>query len=346
MGLGFDIATEYTLPEILRTKAPDGSHMSAIDTLSGKYPLIEEGYWLPANDDTSHEYLRTTQEPTGNLVRLNEGAAFEAAGTTPVREFLARMESNLRIDVRALQKAADPVKFRKEREAAHVRGMIKQFAKIIFSVRDASAGPFFGDMDIDPKSINGLGKRYGKISGGLGNVLSCAGASADVQSSIWLIKWGPDGVFFVHPKTVSNTIQVNDLREQVVYDSSGRPYRAVLTNFAFEFGMGVADHRAVQRYANIATAAGATTGSFDNDTDKEKGEKALIDLIENLPSGDTTNCAFYAGPKVMAAMRKRLNSKANLYFNMQDVWGRKQLTFMDVPFLRLDALNAVEAIVS
>ena len=84
--MAFDIATEYTLPEVLRSKAPDGSHMVAIDVLSQPLPLMEEGYWVQANDETSHQFLRMTSEPVGSMVGYNEGAAFEAATTVPVTE--------------------------------------------------------------------------------------------------------------------------------------------------------------------------------------------------------------------------------------------------------------------
>jgi len=346
----FDIASAYTLPEVLRTKAPDGSHMSAIDVLSGRFPIVEEAPWFQANDDTSHEFLRFTSEPTGSLVRLNEGAAFEAVSTVPVREQMARMESNLKIDIRILERAPDPVAYRREREAAYLRGMIKQFHKIFFATRDLDNTTYYGDMGKNQKSINGLSVRYGTKTTSaslVDNVRAMAvpGAVANVQSSIWLIKWGQDGVYCFYPKTVSRTLQVNDLKEQVVYDASSRPFRAVMTNFAWEFGLAIADERCVQRLCNIATTV--AVGSFDSDTtDATQGEKALIDMIERLPGGDTSNCAFYAGPAIMAALRKRLNLKANMFFTMQDVWGRPQLTFMDIPFIRVDSLTPNEAILS
>jgi hypothetical protein len=347
MAVGFDGATEYTLPDVLRHKAPDGSYMGAIDVLSGIYPMVTEGYWLQANDDTSHEYARMAYEPTGTLVRYNEGTPFEAAATSTVREFLARMESMLRIDVRVLQKSPDPVRYRRDMEAAHMRGMIKKWNKIIMGVRDSSSGPYYGDMGKDQKSVNGLTVRYNKLTTSaslVDNVRSLGGSTANVQSSIWLVKHAPEGLFFAYPKTVSRALEVVDLREQLTYDASNNPFRAVMTQFAWEFGLGVGDDRNVQRLCNIATAQ--TAGSFGDDTDKEQGEKALIDMIERLPGGDTSGCVFYAGPVLMAALRKRLNSKANLYFTEETVWGRKMLTFMGIPFVRNDVLLPNEAVVS
>ena len=345
----FDIATEYTLPDVLRHKAPNGDYMPAIDVLSGKWPMMEEGYWVQANDNTSHEYVRMAYEPTGSLVRYNEGTAFESAATTVVREQLARLESMLRIDTRILKKAPDPVKYRRDMEAAHLRGMIKQWTKIVFGVRDTSSGPYYGDSGLDQKSIDGLENRYKNLTTSaslVDNVRSLGGSTSDVQSSIWLIKWGPNGLFFAYPADVGNTLTSRDLKEQVVYDTNTvpRPYTAVLTNFAFEFGIGVGDERAVQRLANVATAQ--TVGSFGRDTDVTQGENAMIDMIERLPGGDPSGCVFYVGPPVMADVRKRLNSKSNMYFTTESVWGRPQITFMGVPVVRCDALQPNEKVVS
>jgi hypothetical protein len=345
----YDLATEYTLPEVLRHKAPDGSYNPVIDVLSGKFPMIEEGYWVQANDDTSHEFIRMAYEPTGSLVRYNEGTAFESAVTTTIREQLARLESMLRIDTRVLEKAPDPVRYRHEMEAAHMRGMIKQWHKIVFGSRDSSSGPYYGDMGRDQKSINGLITRYNKLTTAASPVDNTRGLGASTsnkQSSLFLIKWGPQGIYFAYPRTVSRTLQVKDLKEQVVYDANSRPYTAVMTNFAWEFGLCVTDERAIQRLCNIGQTSDSATGSFGDDTDKEQGEKAMIDMIERLPNGDTSGCVFYAGPNLMANIRKRLNSKSNMFFTEQNVWGRNQLTFMDIPVVRCDALNVVEAVVS
>lgn len=332
--MAFDINSAYTLPEVLRAKAPDGSHMVAVDVLSMPLPLIEEGYWVQANDDTSHEFLRTSYEPTGTLVRLNEGAPYEAGTTVPVKEQIARLESNLRIDTRILKKAPDPVAYRREREAMHFRGMVKTFEKIMFNPAAAT-----GDQTVNPKTVNGLWKRYGTLASG--KVVSNGGSGG---ASIWAIKWGPEGAFFIYPKTASKTIEINDMREQKNYDANGYPYYAVETNFGWEFGLGVADERAVKRLCNIA--ASGNNSFFEDSTKASKGEEALIDLIESLPGGSTDGVALYAGPTVVAQMRKRLMNRSNIYFSTETIWGRPMLTFQGLPVIRVDNLTADEPTVS
>lgn len=343
--MAFDIATEYTLPEVLRSKAPDGSHMVAIDVLSQPLPLIEEGVWVQANDETSHEFLRFASEPTGTMVGYNEGAPFEAATTVPVKEQIGRMESNLRIDIRILKKAPDPIRYRFEREQATFRGMMKRWEKIIFSKSLTIAGSAVqqGDMTYDVKTINGLGKRYGALA--TDSVVSNGASSGSDLGSIWIVKHGIDAFFFIYPRSASRTIEIDDLKEQVINDAAGNPYRVVMTNFGWEFGCGVADPRCVKRLCNIASSG---NNSFWQDgTNVAKGEENLIDLIEALPGGgDLSGVVIYAGPKIVAQMRKRLNSKSNLYFTEETVWGRKMLTFQGIPIKRVDSLVNDESVIS
>lgn len=344
--MAFTIDTAHTLPEALRHKAPDGSYMWAYDALAqNKYPMIEEMYWEQANDDTAHEFLRNVSKPTGTLVRLEEGAPFEVSLDRAVREQICRIEGNMRMDVRALEKSPNPSQFYREKEARYLEGMVKTVHETIFAKNSR------GNMGLNPKDINGLGTRYNTAelysATGDGNVRSLtafSGGALTAKASAWMIKHGPEGMFGIYPKTASRTIQVNELGEQVVYDPSGNPFRAVMTNFAWEFGIGIMDDACIQRLAGIG-ASGA--GSFFEDTNGATtalGERVLIDMIERLPGGNTDGVAIYVGPTLMGQFRKRLNEKGNMFFTMETVWGRPMLHFMEIPIIRVDTLTAGETI--
>lgn len=337
-----DLSKVYTLPEILRATAPDGSYMPFIDILSGRYPMLEEAVWEQANDNSSHEFLQLASEPTGAPVRYNEGGPLEAVVTTPLREELMRIETNMQVDTRILRKSPNPAQYVRDRQAQYVKGLIKTMHKHAFSVGETAGAMNYGNKDADPKAINGLRKRYNSLSL-VGNISNLGGATANAQSSMWLIKWGKQGVFFIHPNNAEQTITVDYKGEVPKYDASGNPYSVEWWNFAFEMGLGVADDRCVQRLCNI-NASG--NGSFYEDAVATKGERLLIDMIERLPGGETDGCVLYAGPSVMPQIRKRINEKSNMYFNEQTIWGRKMLAFQDIPIVRVDALNALEPIVT
>ena len=337
--MAFTIATTHTLPEALRHKAPDGSYMWAYDSLAqNKYPLFEEMYWEQANDDLAHEFLRNMSKPTGALVGLEEGAPFETSIDRAVREQICRIEANMRMDVRALEKSPNPSQFYREKQARFLEGMVKTVHETLFAKNSR------GNMTANPRDINGLGTRYyDAVNQANVKSLSALTGAQTLRSSAWLIKHGSNGMFGIYPKTASRTIQVNELGEQLVYDGEN-PFRAVVTNFAMEFGLGVMDDACVQRLGGIAASG---VGSFFEDgsgATTAAGERALIDMIERLPGGNSDNSAFYVGPQLMGQFRKRLNEKGNMFFTMETVWGRPMLHFMEIPIIRVDTLTATESV--
>lgn len=345
--MAFTIDTAHTLPEALRHKAPDGSYMWAYDALAkNKYPMFEEMYWEQANDDTAHEFLRNMTKPTGTLVQLEEGAPFETSVDRAVREQICRIEGNMRMDIRALAKAPSPKQFYREKEMRYLEGMTKTVHETLFAKNGR------GNMGLNPKDINGLGTRFPTAvltsDTGTSNVRSMAafsGGALTNRLSMWLLKHGPDGLFGIYPKTASRTVQVDELGPQLVYDPAGNPFRAAVTNFAMEFGIGLMDDACAQRLGGIALAGdGSLFEITSGNATTALGERAMIDMIERLPGGNADNAAFYVGPQLMGQLRKRLNEKGNMFFNMQTVWGRPMLHFMEIPIIRVDTLSALEGV--
>lgn len=341
--MAYDILTEATLPEILLHEAPDGSYMAAIDVLKQSIPLIQEGYWERANDDTSHEFMRTVSEPQGTAIRLGEGAPWEKGSDAPVKEPLMMFGSNLKLLTDVLKKAPDPIQYRRNEEQRTVRGMTKTFAKYAFG----KGG--YGDSAADPKSIMGLTNRpeYKALdsadSRGLKNVFS-AGGSGSSLASIWLVKWGPDGLSFLYPKTASMLLNEEDKGISMVPDANGYPLWYAITHWDWQFGLKVGDPGNIKRVCNWA--ASGTGSFFNNSTNPAAGEELLIDAINDFPGGDTEGVVIYAGKQMYTQFQKRLNSKGNLYFNVGDVWGKPRLQFNDIPIVRLDTLTADESTVS
>jgi len=336
--MAFTINTAHTLPEILRHNAPDGSYMAARDVLKKNLPMIEETYWEQANEETSHEFLKTVSKPTGALVRYEEGAPFEISTDRAVREQLCRIEGNLRVDVRVLAKSANPGAYYREKEMRYFEGMLNTFHETIFSKNSR------GNMGTNPKDINGLGVRRPVSSavaiGSETATTTVVNMGNSTGGSIWLIKHGGDGLFMLHPRTAANTIKQEQFENQLVYDANSYPFRADMTNFSMEFGLGIVNDMAVQRLCNIALTGNHSF--FGDGTTVQKGEYALIDMISRLPGGSTEGCVLYVGPQIMSGIRKRLNDKTNMNYTKETVWGREMPTFMGIPIVQIDTLTADE----
>lgn len=335
-----DLNKTYTLAEILKQRAKDGSTMPLIDVLSGRYPLLEEGYWTQANGDTIHEFSQIATESYGAAVRLNEGTPATAVVTKTVQEELMLLEDRMWIDTRQFEISPNAVQFRIQKEQQHFKGLIKSFHYTFFSKKDPT-GKQWGIKSLDMSQIDGLGARYNKLADD--SVVSLGGSGSKLNS-IWIVKWGPDAVSLLYPRNVGKTLRIQDLMIQPMHDSNGNRFEAVMTKFSWYFGLMIADPRCVKRLCNISNSGASVTTSFDGSG--TKGEEMLIDLVEALPGGDTSNVAIYVGPKVMAQIRKRINSKSNLYFAPANVWGREMITFQDIPVVRVDALRDDETAIA
>jgi hypothetical protein len=327
--MAFDIATQYTLPEVLRAKGPDGKYMDAIDVLSKNVPMIEEGVWDEANGDTTHEMLRVTKKPTGTFGRLNKGVAVEAVTTVPITEYLGTLESRMEIDTRIIRKSSDPIKFRRDREKLHMSGLKDTMHEAIFSYNS------HGNRGTDMAEFDGLGTRFGKLVAD--QVVGMGGTGSDL-SSAWLIKWGLDGFHFLYPRDGNKILNVVDHGEEKVFDSAGDPYYALVSAFEWTMGIGIADNRCVKRLANIEQTGDY---SFFGGTDPTLGENKLLELIGTIPK-PLSNTAIYVGPKLEVQIRKRLMNHDNVFFSESTIWGRPMLQFQGLPIITVDTLGITE----
>ena len=336
----FDISTVPTLADVINHNAPDGSVKDIQDVLAyKKRPFVEEGHWVRASDNTSHEMLINSTRPDAAPVRYNMGAPFVNPTQTPKKEQLMRIETNFKIDVRILEKSNDPVKYFTQKKKQAFEGMIDTFAKTVLT----KSG--FGNSASNELSIDGFLKRRSKL-----DATNCVGLGATgsgTLGSILVVKWGEEGAFFLHPKDGGRTLVEKDVtaggKEVTVYDANGNPYQVLMVNWAWEFGIGVSDETCVQRVCNIA--ASGSNSFFDDATYPFKGEDALSDALSRLPGGNTDNTAIYVGPVMYAQMMKRIR-RGTSPITLSDMWGRQMLNFYGVPVLRDDFYLFDESTVS
>ena len=335
----FDISVVPTLADVINHNSPAGGVKDIQDVLEyRKRSLIEEGYWVRASDNTSHEMLINSTRPDATAVRYNMGAPFVNPTQTPKKEQLMRLETNFKIDVRILEKSNDPVKYFRQKKKQAFEGMMDTFAKIALS----QGG--LGDSSTNELHIDGLLKRRSTLGA---NCVGLGATGSGTLGSMLVVKWGEEGVFFLHPKDGARTIVEKDVtaggKEITVYDASGNPYQVLMTNWSWEFGIGVADETCLQRICNIA--ASGSNSFFDDATYPFKGEDALSDAFSRLPGGNTDNTAIYVGPTMYAQMMKRVR-RGTSPITLSDMWGRQMLSFYGVPVLRDDFYAFTESTIS
>jgi hypothetical protein len=330
----FTIDTSYTLAEVLKSYDPEGKLHHIIDVFSSKRPILEEGYWVNANNDNSHEMLRLSKKPSGAFTRINQGYDREGVATVPVTEPLAMIGSLFELDKRLADKQSNPGAWRAQRAKLHVQGMIENWNKKFWN----------GNMATDVKEVNGLLTRYTPVSAAAktANMIDCTafkGASGQEYYPVVIVSWGEDGVQLINPKDGKKTFWEDDRGLVDLMDSDNKPFPGFRSYFNFQYGIGVGDERRIQRLFNVD----ANNILIKNTVPASWFEDVLIEAINKMPS--TENCAIYCGRQVMTGVMQRLNSKSNVYFTPENVWGRTMPTLWGIPIIRDDSLSVVESLI-
>lgn len=331
----FTIDTSYTLAEVLKSYDPEGKLHHIIDVFSSKRPILEEGYWVTANNDNSHEMLRLSKKPAGSFTRINEGYTREGVATVPVTEPLAMIGSLFELDKRLADKQSNPGAWRAQRAKLHVAGMIENWNNKFW----------FGNAATDPKEVNGLLTRYTPAAAASkkDNEIDAGafkGSSGQAYYPVVIAGWGEDGVQLINPKDGKKTFWEDDRGLVDLMDSNNNPFPGYRSYFTFQYGIGVGDERRVQRLFNVD----ANNILVKNSVDVAWFENLLIEAINKMPTLENT--AIYVGRQVMTAIMQRLNSKSNVYFTKDTVWGREMPSIWGVPIIRDDSLSVSESLIS
>lgn len=185
-----DTSTEYTILDLLKGLDPEGNIARIINVLWTRGDLIKDGKWFEANDFSTHLFTQALSEPAGSFGVINVGVPYAAAKTKQVREELALLETYSRIDERILRKTRDAEGFRSKRNLMVVSGMSKTFNTTIL----------YASAAVDPEKINGFLPRFPTLASLLAGPSgkSAGGAASGAVTSIYVIRWGEDGVFFVY----------------------------------------------------------------------------------------------------------------------------------------------------
>jgi len=321
-----DLSTEYTLLDLLKGHDPDGNTAKIINTLWSHGDMIKDAKWFEANDFTSHQVTQSLTEPAGEFGIINTGVGYVAAKTKQIKEDLAMLEAYSRIDERLLRRMRDPEQFRSQRNMMIIKGMTKTFNSTIL----------YEDKAVDPEKINGFLARFPTLAAltAAPSGKTAGGSSASAVTSIYVIRWGVDGVYCVYPRGGRNAIIEEDLGRQLVQDSATTAFTAVVSHFGINFGLCIADPRSFQRICNIEPTGAADIFNEDD----------LIEVLEEMP--DLTNTVIYVPKQVKVQMQIALKNKNNVNYTIENAWGVPVLHFQNTPVRKLDQILVTEAVMA
>ena len=325
MGTEVSVSSQLTLVEVAKRTGMDGNILVTANNLSKINRMLQDAPWLPCNNLTTHIHNVTLSEPSAEARAYNEGTASGAGTTKNIEEPTEMLEKYSVVDQALIDIYPEAMRaqMRSQEETIFMRGLAKSMATNVV----------YGNRADDLRNINGLTQRYNALT--LPNVQD-GGDSGSTSTSVWLIQWGPDKVFFCYPSSSSTLgISANDLGIDTVKDSGGtKEFQAYRTHFKVHYGIVVRDDRAVQRIVSVDPVYGQT-----NDLDPAD----IIAALNNLPEPDNfEGIAMYCNRQVKSSLDMMAYNKSNGFYMMPDIFGKPVSTFQGIPIRLMEAILSTE----
>lgn len=301
-----------------------------IEILGQQLDMIADAPVVECNDGNGHLTTIRAGLPTPTWRMLYQGVQPSKGLVTQVRDTTGFMESWSEVDVKLLEKAKNPAKFRMNNAKAHLMGMAQELGRTVI----------YGNTAADPRRFTGLAPRYSSLTADNGNQIIDAGGTGSTNTSIWFICWGEDTVHLLYPEGSPGGIKRKDIGEETKNMSDGSLYRVAREMFSLDVGLSLRDWRGVARIANISvpqlTANAASGADLIDD---------MIDAYYALdnPGRADQNCVIYTSRTVARFLHKQAMAKTNAQLTLETYGGKKITTFLGHPIRRMDSLLETEA---
>lgn len=312
-----------------RMTADGGIDPQIVEMLNQSNEILDDMTVIEANGFTEHKTTVRSGLPTGTWRKLNYGVQPEKSKTVQVKDSLGMLETYAEIDKALADLNGNSAAWRLSEDRAFIEGMNQTLGTTLF----------YGDSSVDSEKFMGLTPRYNSLSAENGiNIIDAGGTGSD-NASIWLIVWGPNTLHSIYPKGSKAGLSQRDLGEHTLTDAAGGKYQGYRTHYKWDMGLVLRDWRYAVRIANIDVSDLTKNASAGAD---------LIDLmtqaIELIPNLGMGRPVFYMPRKLRSFLRRQITNKvAASTLSMDEVAGKKVVTFDGVPCRRTDALLLTEA---
>lgn len=329
-------ATNPTLMDVAKRLDPQGNIDGIVELLNEQNPILDDVVFLEGNLPTGHRTTIRTGLPSATWRLLNYGVQPSKSTTAQVTDSAGILEAYAEVDKDLAMLNGNTAAFRLSEAKAHLEAMNQEFVDTLF----------YGNTSTDPEKFMGLSPRYNSLSAANGQNIVDAGSDASGSlTSIWLIVWGSDTCHAFYPKGSVGGLQQKDLGEVTLEDAAGGLYQGFRSWFQWKAGLCLRDWRYVVRIANVETATLTVAPTAGSRT--AAGVADLIDVmveaLETVQSLSSGRAVFYANRTVTSFLRRQITNKSTVNLSMDEVAGRKVMTFDGIPVRRTDALLNTEA---
>lgn len=323
-------ATNPTLLDIAARLGPDGKiDPNIVEMLNETNEILDDATFIEANGFTEHKTTARSGIPVGTWRKLNYGVMPEKSKVVPIKDSLGMLETYAEIDKALADLNGNSAAWRLSEDRAFIEGLNQTMAQTLF----------YGDSSLDPEKFTGLVPRYSSLSAENAINIIDAGGTGSNNTSIWLIVWGQNTCHMIYPKGSPAGLNSRDLGEDTIIDAAGGRYQGYRTHYKMDTGLSLRDWRFVVRIANVdVTTLTKNAGSGAD----------LIDLmtqaLEVVPNLGMGRPAFYCNRKIRSFLRRQIANKvAGSTLTMENVAGKKVVSYDGIPVRRTDGILSTEA---
>ena len=324
--------TNPTLADVAKRYDADGKIDTIVELLSETNEVLEDMTFLEGNLPTGHKTTVRSGLPSSTWRKLNYGVQPSKSTTVQITDTTGMLEAYAEVDKALADLNGNTASFRLSEDRAFLESMNQTMANTLF----------YGDTGTDPEKFMGLSSRYNSTSAESGDNIIVGGGSGSDNTSIWLVCWGPNTCHGIYPKGSQAGLNHQDLGEVTLEDAANGKYQGYRTHYKWDIGMSVRDWRYIVRIPNI---------DVSNLTKDASGSSAaLVDLmvqaVEKLPNVNLGRCVFYGNRTISSILRRQITNTSNVRLSMDEVAGKRVMSFDGIPFRRNDAILNDEALVS
>ena len=197
---------------------------------------------------------------------------------------------------------------------------------------------FYGDEKINPAGFTGLGAYYyslDKDKCSAADYIIDAGGKGNNLTSIYMMVWDSGTIHGLFPEGTSAGFKYKDNGRVQLLDDKKDSYWGYQSQYNWDLGLAVRDHRYCVRIANIDLTK--PNADFLN---------LLIDAYGRIEDIGAGKAAIYTNRSVHTLINKLAANKANLALSLKEYNGKHIPEFWGIPIRRVDAiLNTEEQIV-
>lgn len=323
--------THPTLLDVSRRLDPNGKVDKIVEILNMTNEVLDDAVWIEGNLPTGNQSVIRTGLPTPTWRAMYGGVQPTKSTTAKIVDTCGMLEDYAEVDKALADLNGNTAEFRLSEDAAHLEGFNQKFTSTLI----------YGSEVATPESFTGFAPRFNALSANNGvNIITGSGSA---NTSIWLVVWGPNSVFCTYPKGSIAGFHMEDKGQVTIenIDGLGGRMEAYRTHYRWDCGLVVKDWRYVVR------------GQVDTSTLTKNAASGadIIDImtqmIELLPNTLVGRPVFYVNRKVRSFLRRQMvNKVAPGTLMMDDVGGKKVVSFDGIPVKRVDTILNTEVAVA